>query len=856
MKQIIFPVEKRNQPLSGPAIIQVSVPWSKGELATSDRVVLRAGDGRKLPAQFQVLNYWPDGSIKWLLCQSIVPEQDELHGPLALQQCDALSTATTVPIAISSDRDHYCVVGGGVSYHIDRQLLRPFSQVVGEHPYHGSAAIELEDVSGRVFQPKIVSSEIVFQGALSAHFGFSGYFQNNTEKLLKFYASLEIWPTLGHVEFSLRLHNPRAAVHPGNIWDLGDPGSVHFKRLDLRIAKERGPYSLNRVPQERLIATASSGQFTLYQESSGGENWDSPVHLNRHDRVPMTVRGWRLYQDEEQVSQGYRCQPQVWAGTGDDGFCVEISNFWQTFPRSLDVDPDNISLGLFPHQFPDSCELQGGEQFSSNMTFAYGRKPDQASMQRVQLVCSLDVYQQSRVLAPALFPHQESAYHPLVDLAFAEKGGFFAKREAVDEYGWRNFGDVYADHETAFHDQPGIFVSHYNNQYDLLSSFYREFLTSGDSRWFELAKDLAAHSADIDVNQTTEDRLEYNLGPFWHTDHYLDAGLSTHRMASSKHLEKKAAHLCGGGPGSEMCYVSGLSLHYLLTGDVRYRELVLQLADWNWKSLNGTQTIGAATLRAVKNFKKLRQSQKLQIVQARYPFTRGTGNCLNSCLEALELSGDELYLQRAEQLIRGTVHPHDNPSKRDLLNAEIAWSYTVFLMVLGRYLLIKQSRGELDVCYFYARDSLVLYAAWMLENEYPYLEKPEILEYPNDTWVAQDLRKSVILYYAANFQEGSVKQDLLAKADRFKWYVLNRLAESNTAYYARIQALILQNGWVADALTLESSEKYCVFNSQEEYPPSQELTLLSLFRFFGADVVSVAKKFNMNNELKWLKDRI
>ena len=167
--------------------------------------------------------------------------------------------------------------------------------MVGKHTYHGSTAIELEDTSGRVFQPKIGTSEIVFQGPLSVRFGFSGHFQNNAEKLLNFYASLEIWPTLGHVEFSLRLHNPRAAVHPGNIWDLGDPGSVLFKRLDLRIAKERALYSLNGVPQEELTATVSSGQFNLYQESSGGENWDSPVHLNRHDRVPMTVRGWRLY---------------------------------------------------------------------------------------------------------------------------------------------------------------------------------------------------------------------------------------------------------------------------------------------------------------------------------------------------------------------------------------------------------------------------------------------------------------------------------------------------------------------------------------------------------------------------------
>ena len=38
--------------------------------------------------------------------------------------------------------------------------------------------------------------------------------------------------------------------------------------------------------------------------------------------------------------------------------------------------------------------------------------------------------------------------------------------------------------------------------------------------------------------------------------------------------------------------------------------------------------------------------------------------------------------------------------------------------------------------YAYGRASLLHYARWMADNEYPYLDKPEILEYPNETWAA------------------------------------------------------------------------------------------------------------------------
>ena len=106
---------------------------------------------------------------------------------------------------------------------------------------------------------------------------------------------------------------------------------------------------------------------------------------------------------------------------------------------------------------------------------------------------------------------------------------FFARREVIDEYGWRNYGEIYADHEAAYYNGPRPVVSHYNNQYDVVYGTLFHFLRTGGRRWFELAAPLARHVIDIDIYHTDRDKSAYNRGLFWHTFHYVDVDTGTHR---------------------------------------------------------------------------------------------------------------------------------------------------------------------------------------------------------------------------------------------------------------------------------------------------------------------------------------
>ncbi len=124
-------------------------------------------------------------------------------------------------------------------------------------------------------------------------------------------------------------------------------------------------------------------------------------------------------------------------------------------------------------------------------------------------------------------PHQ--AYHRLVDLAIEGDDTFLAKREKIDEYGWRNYGDLYGDHEAVFHRGTTPLISHYNNQYDCVEAMAAQYLRTSDWKWFEQMIAMADHAWDIDTYHTDGDKSLYNRGLFWHTYHYADADTGTHR---------------------------------------------------------------------------------------------------------------------------------------------------------------------------------------------------------------------------------------------------------------------------------------------------------------------------------------
>src|SRR5262249_27711681 len=313
---------------------------------------------------------------------------------------------------------------------------------------------------------------------------------------------------------------------------------------------------------------------------------------------------------------------------------------------------------------------------------------------------------------------------------------------------------------------------------------------------------------DIDVYHTDRDKSAYNHGLFWHTYHYVDADTATHRSYprhgkiaagpgarpgdGSKRADPGAdlpwsprkGKIIGGGPANEHNYTTGLLLHYFLTGSAASREAVLELAQWVIDMDDGHKTV----------FRWLARGDTGLASSSGNPLYhgpgRGPGNSINALLDAHYLTGEARFFAKAEQLIRRCIHPADNLANRQLLDAERRWYYTVFLQALGRYLDHQADQGELGYSYAYARASLLHYARWMADNEYPYLDKPEMLEYPTETWAAQDMRKSEVFKYAAKHAAGVERARFLERADFFFRSSVTTLQGMKTRTLARPVVLL------------------------------------------------------------------
>src|SRR5205823_6081388 len=160
----------------------------------------------------------------------------------------------------------------------------------------------------------------------------------------------------------------------------------------------------------------------------------------------------------------------------------------------IEVTGNALILHLFPDKYADVHELQGGERKTHVFTVLFGPDEGREVVQRtlnwhrgqVRAAAPPAWYCASGAV-PYLTPKVDdsnSGYLRLVDAAIDGPDTFDHKREVIDEYGRRHFGDIYGDHEAVFHKGPTPLVSHYNNQYDAIAGFAYQFLRSGDSRWF------------------------------------------------------------------------------------------------------------------------------------------------------------------------------------------------------------------------------------------------------------------------------------------------------------------------------------------------------------------------------------
>ena len=773
--------------------ITTGVPLPRGAVRSVDRLALTGADGQPIAIQAAATESWSDGSVRWALVDFQIAGAFQPRRVFRLRLDGAAAPPPQTRIEIADAPDGVIVDTGAARFEVRTGAAFPFAaiSVGGASAIDASGcALTVTDGSGHAVAAAITSVHVEERGALRSSVRIEGRVGRAADAMLHLIARAHFFAGSAAIGVAVTLRNPRRAVHAGGFWELGDAGSIYLRDASVRIALPQPVRGVECAPEPGAAFRSFDAPFVLYQDSSGGDEWRHITHANRRREVPTAFRGYRL-RSLAGEGDGLRATPAVRTSGGRHSAAIVVEHFWQNFPRAIEVDGQYLTFRMWPRQFADLHELQGGEQKTHRFTLAFGDDPmahDALCWGRSPSAAGVPPEWYSTAaavdyIAPAS-NDVDDRYRQLVAEAVEGPDSFAAKRERIDEYGWRSFGDLYADHENPFSGSAEPIVSHYNNQYDAIHGFACQYMRTGDERWRQQMRELATHVADIDVYHTDRDKTAFNGGLFWHTVHYVAAGISTHRA----YPRDPRTH--GGGPSNEHNYAAGLRLHWLLTGDRQSKETMIGLADWVIEMDDGRKNVLRWLSRSATGLASATRTP------AFHGPGRGAGHSILALLDGHRLTGERRFLAKAEQLIRRCINPSDDIASLDLLNAEEKWSYTVFLQVLGKYLDHKAELGELDVPYAYALEALLRYARWMAEHEYPYLEKPEILEYPTETWAAQDMRKCEVFLFASQHAAGPERSRFLERATFFYDYSVSALRASPTRTLARPMVLLLSNGFM------------------------------------------------------------
>ncbi len=807
-------IQRINEPVT------FGIPLPEGHLRDGRNLSLIVDNGIEkawpIPFGHKVISTWADNSIKWLLVD--IQVSLGVRESLTLDVVMGLSPLAGKDPArfqVHHEENRIKVCSPLMTVSVNTQgYFHPFESIAYQNREvfsPGSCPVILKDAKGEFWHPFISKWNIEHDTRMRKTLYTEGRFKNErTSHFLEFFCRTHFFCEAPWVKIEFTIRNSRSAVHLGGAWDLGDENSFLFKGLKFQFSAEAiHPQTVFYSPDMVTIPIRTCGlsNIEVYQDSSGCDNWQSKNHMNREGKIPLQFKGYRVSEAGTLYGSGDHASPVM--GVAGTEVCVYsyAENFWQNFPKTMAVKDGSFEIELFPEAFGDLFELQPGEQKTHVFYLGFGEKPEDFEKLKcmadplVPEISCEDYYQ--AMTGPRPVPAERQTQNdaaPLYDRFMEEfvntETGYRKKNIRIDEFGWRNFGDIYADHEAVAAPEGQEFISHYNNQYDVIKGALFQFMRTGKREWFRLAQQLADHVVDIDIYHTQEDKYQYNGGLFWHTDHHLDAHTATHRTISQEHRQFKPEGAFGGGPYPEHNYATGLLYLYWMTGHPKYRDAVIQLSDYivNW--LQGPDTLSELTFQTIRDLAKKLKSLKGSSVPRIYVFDgpcRASGNSLNTLLDGWLLTHDARYLNYAESLIAMAVHPDDDPDAMDLLNAEIRWFYTVFLQALGRYLDIKSAFGQIDDMFHYGRRVLIHYAEWMLKKEYPYLEKPEILEFPNETWATQDLRKSDIFAVASFYAGDRLRKKFEEKSHFFFEHSLKELSSFETLRCTRPMALVMSN---------------------------------------------------------------
>jgi hypothetical protein len=548
------------------------VPWPKGQLPKDSTFALQTDDGSAVAVQSWPLSYWPDGTLKWT---------GHAVGSSALATGFRLAPGTPAapptPVTAARSGSEVRLANGVVDVRLATSgniVIRSISRGARTTAQNGRLVLQLQnrpDDDSSATQTSwagvIDGVDIEQSGPVRAVVKVTGRYRVNGGSSGRAILPWTLRVYLGAGDESIRLAH-------GFIWDadaehdfvrglgleLAVPmtdeahnrhvrfgtasGGIWGEPVRVLTGLRRDPGATVRAAQVAGVATPPVSQWSAqvqagYQDLALWNDFtifqESPDHFSVWKRT--TSEGSWL----KHAGHGSRASGFGYVGGVSGGLGVGIRDFWQRFPRSLDVraaSTDSATVTLWSWSpLGGAMDLRHYDTVAHGLDLSYedvqegfstpqgvARSTDmqlwafEATPSRDTITAlSTTLTAQPQIVAPAAWyhgagvfgrwslPDRSTSARATLEDSIARDVTFY--RGQVDErewYGFWHYGDVMhtydSDRHTWRYDVGGFAWD--NAELGTDAMLWYAFLRSGDPATFRLARAMTQHVSEVDVHHS------------------------------------------------------------------------------------------------------------------------------------------------------------------------------------------------------------------------------------------------------------------------------------------------------------------------------------------------------------------
>jgi hypothetical protein len=571
------------------------VPWPKGRLGAKTTFALADSVGAAVPVQSWPLAYWPDGTLKWTghaVTSSALADGYHL--------APGTAAAPDKPVAATTSADEIRLANGVLDIRIATSgsvAIRSISRSGRVTAHDGRLVAQLQDNPDDTQSPRHTSwsgvvddAKVEQSGPVRAVVKLTGHYHedtppkygNGSRAILPW--TLRIYLGAGDESFRLVHHF---------VWD-GDAKSDFIRGLglQLQVPMSDQPYNrhirfagpnggvwgeavlgltgLRRDPGAAVRAAQVAGtalppistwQTTVQKEYDQVAQWGEFM-LAQHSAAQCAIwkrttnsQAWLKHAGFADRAPGFGYVGGISGGLG-----VGLREFWQQFPRALDIraaNTDTATITLWSWSpYAEAMDLRAYDAQGHGLDLAYeddrygygistgmSRSTDMqlwafestpsrdtiaalanALDSRAQLVTTPETYHGVGVFGRWSLPDTSTPARRTLEKSISDSVAFYSGQvEERQWYGFWNYGDIMHTYDSDRHswryDVGGYAWD--NAELGSDAALWYQFLRTGDPQTFHLARAMTPHVTETDMIRSGPFA---GLGSRHDVQHYADGG--------------------------------------------------------------------------------------------------------------------------------------------------------------------------------------------------------------------------------------------------------------------------------------------------------------------------------------------